>query len=228
MKYAKNKQYLKVKDLERYGIKSILVEKYSDITDILNKIKGRYKSKNIFISGSNSDPVFTEYKLRGNAGEFIANLSYQLHLEGYKITTGLGLYVGNYVVNGVLKGIEKTQVRNLDYAIKMRAFPQLVDNETESKKVWHLYREQILEDIGCAIFIMGNKMNSNKEIVFADGVEKEFKIAHQQGISLLPIGVTGYQSKLLWEKMNENLEAYYPHASDRFKALFSALVSNSR
>jgi len=225
VKYAKNKQYLKIKDLERYGIKSILVENYSDITEILNKIKNRYKSKNIFISGSNSDPEDSEYKLRGKSDEFIANLSYKLHMEEYQITTGLGLYVGNQVVSGVLEGIEKTQTRNLDSAIKMRAFPQVVNKEVDSKKLWASYRERIIEDCGSAIFIMGNKMNTDKKVVNAGGVEEEFNIAHRQGKKLIPVGVTGYQSKLLWEKMNSNLEEYYPHADEIFKELFSNLMS---
>lgn len=225
VQYAKNKQYLKIKDLERYGIKSILVENYSDITEILNKIKNRYKSKNIFISGSNSDPEDSEYKLRGKSDEFIANLSYKLHMEGYQITTGLGLYVGNQVVSGVLEGIEKTQTRNLDSAIKMRAFPQVVNKEVDSKKLWTSYRERIIEDCGSAIFIMGNKMNTDKKVVNACGVEEEFNIAHRQGKKLIPVGVTGYQSKLLWEKMNSNLEEYYPHADERFKEFFTNLMS---
>lgn len=224
VEYAKNKQYLKIKDLERYGIKSILVEKYSDITEILNKIRNRYKSKNIFISGSNSDPDVSEYKLMGKADEFIAKLSYRLHMEGYQITTGLGLYVGNQIVSGVLKGVEKTKTRNLDSALKMRAFPQAIRKDEDSEAVWSSYRERILEDCGSALFIMGNKMNSNKEVVNAGGVEKEFNIAHQHGKKLIPVGVTGYQSKLLWEKMNSNLDEYYPHANEHFKELFSNLM----
>lgn len=226
VEYAKNKQYLKIKDLERYGIKSILVENYSDITEILKKIKNRYKSKNIFISGSNSDPDLSEYKIQGRADEFIAKLSYRLHMEGYLITTGLGLYVGNQVVSGVLEGVEKTQTRNLDSAIKMRAFPQVVNQEVDSERVWSSYRERILEDCGSVIFLMGNKMTTNKEIVYADGIEKEFKIAHLQEKNLIPVGITGYQSKLLWEKMNDNLLEYYPHADEKFKSLFSTLISD--
>lgn len=224
VEYAKNKQYLKTKDLERYGIKSILVENYSDITEILNKIRKRYKSKNIFISGSNSDPDVSEYKLKGKADEFIAKLSCQLHIEGFQITTGLGLYVGNQVVSGVLEGIEKTQTRNLDSAIKMRAFPQVFNQEVDSKIVWTTYRERIIEDCGSVIFIMGNKMNSDKKVEYANGIEEEFDIAHGQGKKLIPVGVTGYQSRLLWEKMNSNLEEYYPHADKRFKEFFSNLM----
>jgi len=223
--YAKNKQYLKIKDLERYGIKSILVENYTDITEILKKIKNRYKSKNIFISGSNSDPDDSEYMLKGKSNDFIVKLSYQLHIEGYQIITGLGLYVGNQVVSGVLEGMEKTQTRNLDSAIKMRAFPQVGNTKVDPKKLWTSYRERIIEDCGSAIFIMGNNMSADKKIVYADGVKEEFSIAHKQGVKLIPIGVTGYQSKLLWEKMNSNLEEYYPHANEKFKRLFSHLIS---
>src|SRR5699024_1935765 len=50
--YDWNKQQLRIRDLERYGIKAILVNSYDEITDILWSIKRKYLSDKVFISGA--------------------------------------------------------------------------------------------------------------------------------------------------------------------------------
>jgi len=49
---AKIKQALLIKDLDRFQIKTILVESYTDITDILYKIERVFRRKTVFLSGS--------------------------------------------------------------------------------------------------------------------------------------------------------------------------------
>ncbi len=48
--YNIRRQVLTINDLKRYGIKSLLISEYSDITEILKEIEYRYKKKTIFIS----------------------------------------------------------------------------------------------------------------------------------------------------------------------------------
>ena len=73
--YAKVKQELKIEDLIRYGIHSIMIKEYSDITAILKEIERRLKRSNIFISGAaHSYSPFSEEQ----AKELIHNLSYKL------------------------------------------------------------------------------------------------------------------------------------------------------
>lgn len=49
---AKIKQALLIKDLSRFQIKTILVEKYSDITEMLGRVERAYRRRTIFLSGS--------------------------------------------------------------------------------------------------------------------------------------------------------------------------------
>jgi len=53
--YSKIKQELKIKDLKRYRIQALLVDEYSDITDVLKLIQIKLKRQNIFISGAVHD-----------------------------------------------------------------------------------------------------------------------------------------------------------------------------
>ncbi|WP_171972101.1 SIR2 family protein, partial [Vibrio panuliri] len=50
--YRKRKQLFFIKDLERFNIKTILVDEYEEITDLLIKLEIKYKSRTIFISGA--------------------------------------------------------------------------------------------------------------------------------------------------------------------------------
>ena len=72
----------------------------------------------------------------------------------------------------------------------------------------------MIAQAGNAIFIFGNKyienkLTDDKELVDADGVRKEFKIAEEQSLNLFPVGQTGYAAKELWQTVSENQALYY-------------------
>lgn len=50
--YRRRKQDYFVKDLERFNVKTILVDDFSEITELLRRLEQNYKSKTIFISGA--------------------------------------------------------------------------------------------------------------------------------------------------------------------------------
>ncbi|KZE01717.1 hypothetical protein B4117_5648 [Bacillus mycoides] len=223
-KYAENKQYLKIKDLERYGIKAILVEEYSDITNILKKIESIYLSKNIFISGSFDD--FEKYCVRGKVESFVENLSKKLHEEDYKITSGYGMGIGSSVITGVLRGSKTTGKENLDRILSLKPFPFHIEDGIEREKIWHKYRQDMLKNCGTAIFLLGNKKKEGG-IQLADGVRKEFAIAKTQGMNLIPIGATGYVSKECFKDMCNNFEQYYPNSDKNLNKAFQKLGSKN-
>lgn len=53
--YDEVKQDLKIKDLKRYNIHVLLVDKYEEITEILQNIAYLVNYKNVFVSGSATD-----------------------------------------------------------------------------------------------------------------------------------------------------------------------------
>ncbi|PEQ56968.1 SIR2 family protein [Bacillus cereus] len=218
--YARNKQYLKIKDLERYGIKAILVKEYSDITSILKKIEQIYLSKNIFISGSFDD--IQEYRIEGKVESFVENLAKRLHEEDYRITSGYGMGIGSLVITGVLRGSKITGKENLDRNLSLKPFPLHIIDEKEREITWRKYREDMLKNCGTAIFLLGNKKNDGK-LQLADGVKKEFEIAKSQGISLIPIGATGYVSKECFKDICTNFNQYYPNGDRKLYKAFKKM-----
>ncbi|OYY48633.1 MAG: hypothetical protein B7Y48_09155, partial [Methylophilales bacterium 28-44-11] len=42
-------------------------------------------------------------------------------------------------------------------------------------------------------------------------------------LKVLPLGFTGYMAKKLWDRVNQNLDNYYPRATKEFVISFQAL-----
>ena len=101
--YNVRRQTLAINDLKRYGIKSLVVEKYSDITEILKEIEFRYKKKTVFISGSAE--IYEPFE-RNEAIGFIHNLSKTLIQNDFRIVNGFGWGVGSsYIQNYIIDNI---------------------------------------------------------------------------------------------------------------------------
>ncbi|PEZ30677.1 SIR2 family protein [Bacillus thuringiensis] len=220
LEYARNKQYLKIKDLERYGIKAVLVEEYTDITKILRKIQRIYLSKNIFISGSFDE--IEKYRIKGSTNSFVEKLAERLHEEGYKITSGYGAGIGSLVITGVLRGSKATGKENLDKILSLHPFPRGVQNDEKRRDLYYQYRQGMLKKCGTAVFLLGNKIEEGK-LKLADGVKEEFDIAKSQGMSLIPIGSTGYVSKKCHKNIKKNFQEYYPGGNAQLEKAFKKL-----
>jgi len=205
--YDKIKQSLRVNDLKRYAIEGILVDDYSQISQILTNIRDSFIRNTVFISGSADD--YGKWGI-DNALKFIHSLSYRLASEGYQIVSGFGRGVGSTVVNGCLEYIYSSQYRHLDSYLDLRPFPQIVTGKKPRETLWQEYRQDMISNAGVAIFLFGNKMDENKKLMDATGVQGEFEIAKGLGLKLIPIGVTGFVSDKLWRIILADYDYYYP------------------
>lgn len=84
----------------------------------------------------------------------------------------------------------------------------------------------MIERAGIIIIIFGNKENNGK-VVEADGVYKEFEIAKSMNKFIIPVGMTGSMSRIIWKEMSENFESYYPQSDSNIKELFEDLMTSS-
>lgn len=222
--YAKIKQDLKIEDLRRYGIHSILIKEYSDITNILKEIEKRLKRSHIFISGAaHTYEPYTEEQ----AKELIHNLSYQLAKKEYKIISGYGLGIGSIVINGALEYKYQSNYRNLDDLLILRPFPQIQSGNKSIPERWTEYRHEIISQAGIAIFLFGNKLDKEGNIVLSNGMEEEFDICLKHNVIPIPIGCTGHISKVLFEKIKQNnLYSEYAELLDSLNKLNQSNLNN--
>lgn len=203
-KYDEIKQELKIHDLKRYGIRTVLIDNYSEITDILKRIEDKVKLNNIFISGSADE--YGSFK-EDQASNLLHSLSAELVENDYHITSGFGVGVGSYVINGALEAGYQKHLKTDNY-LTLRPFPQKSSGNKNIKDLWKSYREDILDNNGIAIFVFGNKV-SGDEVVNADGMMEEFKLAEERNLYIIPIGSTGYASQEILGKVREDEKKYW-------------------
>ncbi len=204
--YSKIKQDLKIKDLKRYKIQALLINNYQEITDTLKLIQVKLKRQYIFISGAAHD-YGTFGKIR--AEQLIYNLSRKLAGKNFKIISGFGLGIGSCVINGVLSHVYSSTKSHLDDYLIIRPFPQNITDVNKRKELWKQYREDMLSNSGIALFFFGNKV-VNEKIEPSDGLLQEFEIAVKQGVKVIPVGLTGFVSEDLWNKVMKNIQEFYP------------------
>ena len=205
--YCKARQDMQEENLRNYGIQTVFVDSYSEITDILREIEKVSKLHNVFISGSAHE--YAEPWDKQQAEALAKKLAGALVREGCRITSGFGHGIGSAVINGALDIIYSEKYRHIDEYLCLRPFPQNIFDPEDRAKRWIKYRESIVADTGISIFMFGNKYDSTTEsTVIADGCIQEYEIAKLKGNIIIPIGSTGYAAKVIWEKVKSNISDY--------------------
>lgn len=203
--YEKARQDLREADLKRYGIQTIFVDDYSEITEILRELENVVLANNVFISGSANffEGVWSKEKIEALA----YNLSNRLVKEEFRVTSGFGLGIGSSVINGSLDEIYKSKYKKVSEYLCLRPFPQGIEDAEERKSKWRKYREDILAENGVVIFLSGNKIVEGSKSI-ADGCLQEYEIAKQNKCMIIPIGTTGDAAKYIYNDIKSNIEDY--------------------
>lgn len=127
--------------------------------------------------------------------------------ENFRVTSGFGLGIGSSVINGALDEIYSSKYKHISEHLCLRPFPQGIVDAEERKLKWKKYREDIMEENGIAIFMMGNKKVGDKKVI-ADGCLQEYEIAKENNCVVIPIGSTGDASEVIYNEMKNNKEDY--------------------
>ena len=85
---------------KRYHIRTLLVESNTDIPQVLKRLNNKIKQKKVFISGSFDVLPMDEDVF---ADQLCAELSHQLLENGYRICSGMGYKLGNYLSGHALE-----------------------------------------------------------------------------------------------------------------------------
>ncbi|CQR45868.1 hypothetical protein BN1058_00108 [Paraliobacillus sp. PM-2] len=204
-KYDKVKQDLKVKDLKRYGINSVLIDEYVEITRILENIEKKFKINKVFISGSAKE--YGKYS-NEEAKNLLHNLSKSLISRNHHVISGFGLGVGSYVINGSLEEIFNNKNKRTNDYLTLRPFPQNESGGKTLKELWTEYRKDMINDAGVMLFLFGNKESDGKTVE-ANGMIEEFQIAKELNKFIIPIGSTGYATEKIFNEVKKDLKKYW-------------------
>lgn len=213
--YKIRQQMFRVADLERFGIKTVYIDDYSEINGVLKEIEFSVKRRNVFISGSCEDYGKWE---ETKAKDLISSLSERLIKEDFKVISGFGKGVGSFVINGALNEIWHSKFRHTNDYLHLYPFPIGVKNEDEKKKAFTKYRQDLISDTRIAIFMFGNKKDDDGNIIEANGCIEEFKIAIENNNIIIPIGSTGFAANTILKEMKDNI-GNYPYLEDYLEIL---------
>lgn len=217
--YRKRKQELFVQDLLRFGIKTLLVDEYSEITDILHEIEKLYRRKTVFISGAAHE--YSPYE-KEKACQFVYKLSQDLVKSDFRIVSGFGLGIGNSVIVGALDHVYMRERGKAEDHLTLRPFPQEHDHGGNLSDLWTDYRKDMIVHAGIALFLFGNKLDG-EQISLSNGMREEFEIAKTEGLFLLPVGATGSMAKELWDEVSGSFDEYNGTYDEKIKEKFELL-----
>lgn len=213
---------LQIEDLKRrYGIETVLVEKYEQVADVVETLVRASNRNNVFVSGA-----FENYAPLGRdrLDDLLRSLGARLESENMTLISGMGLGVGATVVLGFFASAYSRGEASAPERAVIRPFPQALPGGGDIKAFWTAYRQDMLNRAGFAIYIGGNKRKGDS-IVSSDGMLEEFEIARSFGAVPIPVGATGHVAQELWSRISERPQEYYPEGANVGKEL--AVLGNS-
>jgi hypothetical protein len=217
-KHRDLKQHYFIRDLKRFGIQTVLVDDYPDITRLLETLAAQYKRSSILISGAADT-----YGAWHEPEKFLHSLGYRLAAKKNRIITGFGLGVGSAVINGTLAHLNEEGKTISDEDLVMRPFPQVATGAKPLADQWTQYRKAMIDYAGIAIFVFGNKRDAAGNTVLSNGMRQEFDLSVKAGLHPLPIGATGFMAQELWKDVSTNFARFYPNAAAAFRQNFDRL-----
>lgn len=223
--HAQVKQRLAIADLKRFNIRTLLIDDFPEITDILTRIERAYRARTIFVSGSAAE--YGEWNAAA-CETFLRDLSSALVQQGYRLVTGMGVGVGDAVITGAIGEVYRHRKGHLEDSLVMRPFPRANPDPAERARLWEKYRQELASEAGICLVVFGNKAEDGA-IALAGGVRREVEIAREKGLAVMPIGGTGYVAQEVWAEMRNRLDQYFPEVTPELTAKFEELgakVSN--
>jgi len=225
--YKITKQDLRIADLKRFGIQTVVIDDYREITDLLKTLHQNVYRRSIFVSGSAH-----EYGVLGQkrVEELMHSIGREIITRGYNLVSGFGLGLGGSVALGAMEELyARERTVNVGSRAILRPFPQTTPRGISQQEFWTKYREDMISQAGFTIFACGNKQVSKMgKTVVSDGVLEEFEIAKKLNRYPIPIGATGYAAKEIWDEVSASLGKYYPKGGvqEHFKTLGDESSSN--
>lgn len=206
-KYVKDTKYqeLRIADMENYGISTILVDDFNQITIMLEYLYKKYTIDNVFISGGINPKDLSNYGRFNNvhstkdglnrAEQFLTLLGEKLVDNGFQIYTGFGAGVGNYILSGVLES-KKNILTNTDIINNDIHISSLLGAEEQRK---NKIRRRLIEQCSSIIIVFGYSNSENES-----GIYCEYELAQKCGDFIIPVKETGFAAEQIYNLLNKD------------------------
>lgn len=205
--YSQRKQDHHIEDLKQYGIQTVLVDNFSEITEILREVRHQISAKQVFISGA-----FEADESNKEFAKYAREISKWLIENGYHIHTGYGKSVGAEIVAGAFDACEKskTRINTFNRSVFLYPFPYIKGmSDDERKSTYTELRKNAILKTHITIIINGTKkITKHSTMTVSDGVVEEGHLSIDQGNVVIPISVTGGAANQLWTEIMSTKSDY--------------------
>lgn len=177
-----------------YNIKTIFVNTYDEIDAFIEHVYKKYKSKNVYISGSfrNLDSNEEDY-----ANMLCKELVEKLLDGGYNIYSGDGKRLGSYIISNATKKL----ISGNDFNRGRLTIMPYIDHTFKSKRADDSDRiklvQDMIKDCSVSIFLYGQSEDGGS----SNGVLVEYQEAHNKKMLTIPIPTTGFAAKQIYSEM---------------------------
>lgn len=201
----------------RYGIECIFIQK-EELEFVIELLQQYIQHKKVFISGAYCVLSTQEEHFAEILSEKIV---YKLYANKYRISTGIGKRLGAFITGYANQYLITNGITNISKYLSMRPFPFHLQLD-EEKKI--KYRTIMERDCEASIFLFGRSESTSKEGNFktighySRGVYQEFEIAKKLHHIIIPVGSTGYEAKVIWNEVKQNINEY-PYLSKKIDVL---------
>jgi hypothetical protein len=202
--YARGRDDLRMRDLQRYGIQTLSIDSYDEITKLLEELIKLYRRRFIFVSGAAHD--FAPLG-QSELESLVRSIGERLAAEEYTLISGGGLGIGTAAVLGAVAHTNR-QGMTVNERVRVTAFDQDIEGGESRDQRYQEYRENMLKDSGFAIFVSGNRQEGTG-VRDATGVQREFETAIRKGVIPIPVGATGHVATKLWQLVRDQPHEYF-------------------
>ncbi|WP_270645517.1 SIR2 family protein [Merdimonas faecis] len=226
----KNYQELRIDDMRKYGIYTILVDDFKQITIMLQYIYNKYITNNVFVSGGiNPDNLsdygefnqveYDENDRLSRAERFLTLLGKALVDNDFQIYTGFGAGVGNYILSGVLESKKKNPL-NIDIISNEIHINSLIGVEDDLKDK---IRRRMLGQCSSTIILFGESEEKKNS-----GITREYKIASENENYIIPVRSTGFAARKIYDDLKKRKQLpddmEFLETEENIKNLVDAIV----
>ena len=132
--YERNKQELQIQELERYNIQTCLIDRFSEVAEVLQAIEVGAYARNVFVSGSANkyETDFDEDRMR----DLCMLLGELLMERSYKLISGFGLNIGDSIIKGALLKLYEQKRPGIEENFMLRPFPRSLPANISEADPW--------------------------------------------------------------------------------------------
>lgn len=205
---------LRKADLARYGVETVEIDSYDEITEILTELKRLSRLKDVFVSGSAHDYA----PLGQGAVESLARrIGKEIIANNCHLISGFGLGIGSAIIVGAMEEVYRQPSRDLNRRLTLRPFPQPSEKQTRDEMfpLWSKIREEMISNAGFCIFLAGNKLQNGQTVpapgvLGEGGVSGEWELCQKLGKYPIPIGASGHAARVIYDEVMADLDNFYP------------------